>query len=852
MPDMDALACTVVSWWRTHHCDESMTIMDHSLDATALGQPETPPILIVDDVVANVEQLGIALRGLAPVLFATSGAAALTLAELHVPDVILLDIEMPGMDGYEVCKALQASPRTARCAVIFVTSHPAWAHELMALNQGAIDFLQKPFDFAVARARVRNQLALQRRTRELRAARRDLMELVHALPAFVAYWDGQFVNRFSNDREARWFGLAPDEMRGKSLEHVMGGENAAQLRALASGMEENAQLELRVDGACDAPLYCQAALVRRCRPGEGEGWLLLLTDVTAARQAQLALRDEREKLRITLTSIGDAVIATDCQGLVTFINPVAESMTGYGYSEAVGMPVEDVMPLCDGASGQVSVNPVRMALRENRIVGMAFDSQLIRRDGRRYAVEDSAAPILDAEGVQSGAIIVFHDVSEARAMAFKMTHLAQYDALTDLPNRVLLRDRTSQALEHAGRTGTRVALLLLDLDNFKAINSAIGHAIGDALLKQLAERLRGALRVSDTISRQGGDEFVILMPALEEIAYADQVARTLLALVATPLWNAGVRYDLTASIGLSLYPDDCSEQDAMYRHADAAMYKAKQEGKNRHHFFAADIEEKLLARNSLDRELRIALDERQFTVSYQPKVDARDRRILGLEALIRWRRIDGSMVSPVEFIPLAEETGMIVQIGAFVLEQVCEALAALKEAGCATRIALNISGKEFQEEGFADRVEAAITRAGVPASLLELEITEGTLMHDIVRSRANLLRLKHIGVSISIDDFGTGYSSLAYLKNFPIDILKIDQSFVHDMLANRSDASIISAIIHLAHSLGMELLAEGVEQQAQADALVAMGCTAMQGYLYARPMPLSDLRAALAAGTLDF
>lgn len=825
--------------------------MHHPNEADLAVEANVPPILIVDDVVANIEQLGSALKGLAPLLFTTSGEAALALAERHLPDVVLLDIEMPGMDGYAVCKALQASPRTARCAIIFVTSHPASRHELLALNQGAIDFLQKPFDFAVIRARVRNQLALQRRTRELRAARRDLMELVHALPAFVAYWDAHFMNRFSNDREGRWFGLTPECMLGKSIERVLGADNAARLRAhaMASDTGDHASLELRVDADDAPPMYCQAALVRRA--SEDLGWLLLLTDVSAARLAQLALHEEREKFRLTLNSIGDAVIATDCQGLVTFINPVAASMTGYCASEALGAPVEAVMPLCDGASGQHSINPVRVALRENRIVGMAFDSQLIGRDGRRYAVEDSAAPILDAQGAQRGAIIVFHDVSEARAMAFKMTHLAQHDALTDLPNRVLLRDRTSQALEQAGRSGMRVALLLLDLDNFKAINSTIGHAIGDALLKQLAERLRDGLALSATISRQGGDEFVILLPALEEVAYADQLARKLLVLVATPMWHDGVRYDLTASIGLSLYPDDCGDQDAMYRHADAAMYKAKQDGRNRHRFFAADIEEKLLARSSLDRDLRIALDQRQFTMAYQPKVDARDGRILGLEALIRWRRDDGSMVSPAEFIPLAEETGMIVQIGAFVLEQVCAALAELTSAGCAIRVGVNISGKEFQEEGFADRVEAAIARAGVAASLLELEITEGTLMQDIARSRTNLVRLKHIGVNISIDDFGTGYSSLAYLKNFPIDVLKIDQSFVRDMLSNRSDTSIISAIIHLANSLGIALLAEGVEQQAQADALVQMGCTIMQGYLYAPPLPLADLRAMLAAGSLN-
>jgi diguanylate cyclase (GGDEF)-like protein/PAS domain S-box-containing protein len=823
--------------------------MDTAVSTSQYGGPGGPLILIVDDVPANITLLGKAVAGLAQVVFATDGISALELASSRPPDVILLDIEMPGMDGYAVCKALKASPRTAGCAVIFVTGHDSAVHELASLNEGAVDFVQKPFNLDVVRARVRTHLELRERTRQLRLARHDLMDLVRSLPAFVAFWDAAFVNRFSNDRDGRWFGVPASAMRLRPLAEVVGADNAALIVAHATGLEDGGEAQFEIEvGQQGEQRFCHAALVCRMREGGRHGYLLLLTDVSARKLAELALREEKERFRVTLNSIGDAVIATDGDARVTFINPVAELMTGFYAGEALGLAIETVMPLCDGASGEPSVNPVRIALRENRIVGMAFDSQLVGRAGRRYAVEDSAAPILDAAGTRSGAIIVFHDVSEARAMAFKMTHLAQHDALTDLPNRVLLRDRTSQALEQASRSGQRVALLLLDLDNFKAINSAIGHSIGDALLRQLADRLRTFLRVSDTISRQGGDEFVILIPALDEVAYADQVARKLLALVAAPLYHDGVRYDLTASIGLSLYPDDCSDQEEMYRHADAAMYQAKQDGKNRYHFFASEIEEILLARNALDRDLRIALDESEFAIAYQPKVDARSGRIVGLEALLRWRRADGVHVSPADFIPLAEETGMIVQIGSFVLDQVCRDLVALGAAGCALRISINISGKEFQEEGFAARIAAALEGGGIAPALLELEITEGTLMSDIERSRANLLQLKRIGVSISIDDFGTGYSSLAYLKNFPIDVLKIDQSFVRDMLSSTQDASIISAIIHLANSLQIALLAEGVEQQGQADALMAIGCGTMQGYLYARPMPLASLWPLLAAG----
>lgn len=826
--------------------------MDSYISGWAGREGQDALILIVDDVATNIKVLSEAVAGLAMVKFATDGCTALALAAAHPPDVMLLDIEMPGMDGYAVCKAIKASPATAHCAVIFVTGHDSEVHELASLNEGGVDFLQKPYNLAIVRARVQTHLALQARTRELLQARGDLVDLLQALPAFVAYWDRDFVNLFSNDLEGLWFGVTADSMRLLPLAAVIGPVHAAFILAQGNRLSrgEECQFEMEVTIPGGGHRYCQGALVYRPSGAGDGGFLLLLTDVSARKHAEIALQEEKERIRVTLNSIGDAVIATDQHGIVTFINPVAEDMTGYLAVEAIGRPVEAVMPLCDAESGAPSANPIRVALQENRIVGMAFNCQLIGRDGRRYAVEDSAAPILDAQGRQRGGIIVFHDVSEARAMAFKMTHLAHHDALTDLPNRVLLRDRTSQALEQASRSGQRVAMLLLDLDNFKTINSTVGHAVGDALLKQLAQRLRGELRVGDTISRQGGDEFIILLPALTEVAYADLVARKLLGLVAIPFEHAGVRYDLTASIGLSLFPDDSADQDDLYRHADAAMYRAKKEGKDRYRYFSSDIEEFLLARSGLERGLRQALSDGGLAMVYQPKIDARSRKIEGLEALIRWVRTDGTMVSPADFIPLAEETGLIVQIGAFVLDTVCADLAALCAAGCPHKISINISGKEFQEAGFALRVQNALERYSVEPSFLELEITEGTLMEDLVLSRANLLRLKDTGVSISIDDFGTGYSSLAYLKNFSIDVLKIDQSFVRDMLESKSDTAIISAIIHLANSLSLGLVAEGVELGAQSAALIELGCPVMQGYLFARPAPLSQLQECLSAGRI--
>lgn len=814
---------------------------------------ETSPmaILIIDDMTSNITVLRDAVDGLAEVFFATSGASGLALARHCRPDVVLLDIAMPGMDGYAVCEALKADPLTADCAVIFVTGYTCADRELLSLQQGGVDYLQKPLDLAVVRARVFNHLRIRMQTRALAQARQDLADVVAHLPAFLSYWDDQHLNRFCNDVAGRWFGVTAASMEGMALPEVVGSANALLIRRrLYVGPPDAAPaFEMSLHNADGGTVHTQASVVRRERGKRDSSFLLLITDVSARKQAELALYDEKERMRIMLNSIGDAVIATDRYGCVTFLNPIAEEMTGWSSEEAVGQLIEHVMPLIDGDSGAVTRNPVRLALSEDRIVGMALDCVLVRRDGRRLMVEDSAAPVRDRNGVQSGAIIVFHDVSEARAMAYKMTHLAQHDALTNLPNRTLLRDRTTQALEQASRQDQHVAMLLIDLDNFKVINSTAGHAVGDTLLQQVSLRLQQALRAGDTICRQGGDEFIILLSALDDVEYAGVVARKLLAVLVEAFMVGNQRFDLSASIGVSLFPGDSNDQDGLYRHADSAMYRAKQEGKNRFCFFSAELEEKLLARHALIGELRKAIEDGGLEMHYQPKVDARVGRVVGLEALIRWRH-HGVLVPPASFIALAEECGLIVPLGQFVLHQVCTDLARLVDAQVAVPISINLAGQQFDDLALAADIARTLASHDLPSHLLEVEITEGTLIEDVIHSLENLRTLSELGIRTSIDDFGTGYSSLSYLKKFPIDVLKIDQSFVHDMLTDSSDAAIISAIISLASSLRMDLVAEGVEQQAQADRLLAMGCTIMQGYLYSRPVPFEEMLTLLRHETI--
>ncbi|HZX51093.1 MAG TPA: EAL domain-containing protein [Pseudomonas sp.] len=434
------------------------------------------------------------------------------------------------------------------------------------------------------------------------------------------------------------------------------------------------------------------------------------------------------------------------------------------------------------------------------------------------------------------------------ALRNEAKRLANHDALTGLPNRALLKDRTEQALQKAHRSQTRVAMLLLDLDNFKGINDSLGHSIGDALLKEVAERLSQASRSFDTVSRQGGDEFIILLPEVSGFDGVGDFAERLLSTISAPFILQGNRHNLSASIGISLFPDDSEDSESLYRHADSAMYQAKLDGRNRYRFFSLDIEHSSRGRHLLEQHMRSALETGVFEVFYQAKVIASEGRVVGMEALVRWRNKDGSLFSPAEFIPLAEETGLIIPLGKHVLEQACKDAQMLVAQGMHVVVSVNISAVQFREETFLQMVQDTLLASKLAPEFLELEITEGVLAKNVTNTQQVLSALRGMGVRIALDDFGTGYSSLTYLKRFPVDVLKIDQSFVRDMLVDKCDAAIIEAIVKLAQALGLELVAEGVETQEHAAVLQSFGCQVMQGYLYSRPVPFIQFCALLDSG----
>ena len=809
----------------------------------------TNVILLVDDEPANIRLLNQAVSGLGKIYFASNGEEAIKMAHQVQPDLILLDIQMPGLDGYDVCKAIKSDPTLSDTSIIFVTAHGDEDYELKALEYGGVDFLQKPLNPLIAEARVKTHLSLKNKQHQLNLAKGTLHNIIHHLPVFVSYWDSELCNVFSNDTEGKWFDLVPSAIFGLRIIDVLTDNqslDSSSVDLLITAINQvmlgkTMGFDLTFNARNSDSAFVSVSLVPTLIEGKFNGFVMLLNDITPLKVLQHNLHQDKELLKITLNSIGDAVITTDAEGLVTFINPIAASLTGWTCDDALNQRIEDVMPLTD-SSGQFAIqNPIYAAITDQHVVGMALNTLLLTKDNQQLEVEDSAAPILDEQGVTRGAIIVFHDVSETRAMALKMSHLANHDSLTNLPNRMLLQDRSERALDHARRKNEKVAMIILDVDNFKNINDTVGHSVGDMLLKNIATRLLDTSRAVDTVSRQGGDEYLILLPDISNVSQIVSYAERILQIFKQPFQVKDQRFDLSCSIGIAVYPDDSTNIDILYQHADLAMYRAKELGRSRWHFFSDEIESKMLSRHKLEQYLRRAIQENLFELYYQAKIDSRNNEVVGMEALIRLKDPDGQMISPADFIPLAEECGLIIPIGNFVMNQACIDALRWQQMGYKHSVSINISTVQFTQNNFYDVVKQIFTCLPINTNLIEFEITEGVLAKDVDQTRLVLESLKQLGIKISIDDFGTGYSSLLYLKRFPIDVLKIDKSFIDDMLNDDSDASIVEAIISLAKSLKMDLIAEGVETIEQVTSLSAKGCFVMQGFYYSRPVPYAEM-----------
>jgi len=695
--------------------------------------PSPGEVLIVDDDERNCRLLEALLRPEGYVTRrAAGGREALTSVADAPPDLILLDLRMPEMDGSQVAATLKADPATRNIPIIMVTAQTDREARLAALDAGTEDFLTKPVDRAELWLRVRNLLRLK-----------DLND-------FLAHHE--------------------------------------------------ALLEAEVQ----------------------------------ARTSQL------QRFRTAMDATGDAIFLVDRDTMLFVeVNATASDMLGYTQEELLKLGPQDLDPTSASLMARLQGGAGHGTTRSTETVR--------RKDGSSLAVE--AHRQLQRFGDEWIIVSVLRDITEREEAGRRLEHLAHFDALTGLPNRTLFYDTLKQSLLVRSPRRWDTAVLLIDLDHFKNVNDTLGHAVGDELLIQVSQRLVRCLRDGATVGRIGGDEFAVILVAEDGVKEATLIARRVQDALREPFQLNGHELAVTASIGITIHPDDADEPETLIKYADTAMYQAKQAGRDTLRFFTTQMNSDALARLELEIALRRAVKNDEFVLHYQPKARLEDGTIAGLEALLRWERPGHGLVPPSAFIPALEESGLIVDVGSWVIDAVCRQIDRWRHTAVGpVHVSLNVAGRQLVEGDLEGDVRRAIEAHRVPAYLLELELTESTLMVNTERTIATLENLRALGVQISIDDFGTGYSSLAYLRRFPIDKLKIDISFIREITTNTDDAAISLAIIHMAHSLNMDVIAEGVETEAQLAYLRRHRCDQMQGYYFRMPLPVLVVEELLLAG----
>ena len=723
----------------------------HASDATPGAT-----LLIADDMPENLLVLGelLAAGGYA-VRAANSGAAALryALQEPH-PDLILLDVMMPAMDGYEVLHRLRENAVTRDIPVIFLTALGDAGDVAHGLRMGAADYIAKPIQPEVVLARVRTQLEARR----------------------VRDW--------------------------------LKDQNAFLEAEVARRLADNRRLQ------------------------------------NEAERVQAVLNHQRE---LILTSAAEGIFGVDMHGVINFANPAAASMLGYQREELLGRETCEIF--YRPAADQISRPDEDCPILASCTAGVAIHAQeamFRRKDGTAVPLEFSCTPIVENSQL-AGVVVTLQDVSERRRYLEQLERKSNFDDLTGLPNRNLLNDRLAHLIDRCSKAGTELAVLTINLDRFKSINDSLGHGAGDQVLREVAARFGESMHNVDTLARLEGDDFV-LVAETSETDVATQLAQPLLAMLAQPFRNGEREFFLTGSIGIALFPKDGENGDALLRNAAAAMFRAKAGGGARFHFYTAAMNARSLERLDMENGLRRALDRGELLVHYQPQLSLRTGEIIGAEALVRWQHPERGLVMPGDFIGLAEECGLILPLGEWVLRTACAQNKAWQAAGLPPiTVAVNMSARQFAAQDVVKLAAAILAETGLGANYLELELTESVVMADAEAFIHATEQLKGLAITLSIDDFGTGFSSLNYLKRFAIDRLKIDQSFVRDVTHDANSAAIALAIISLAHSLKLAAIAEGVETEAQLSFLRRRDCDEMQGYYFSKPVPAAEFEQFLHA-----
>jgi len=726
--------------------------------------------------------------------------------------------------------------------------------------------------------------ALKRAREALRTSQQQLHLITESVPAMIVYYDRNFICRFANSQYAQFFGFTVNAILGKHLSEVIGAQSyettAAHFQRVLSGEAVNYERAHRcADGK---RRYIRVAFVpENDRDGAVKGSYALVTDVTAHRDAEEAIRSHALRQEAIAIYGQYALETRDIDKLIANAAAIITSGLDVTHSAVYRMVVPGDPLMQIAGVGFRSGPPVTVALDSptGQVLGLG--------SARVFADVDAPAsalsPHLTAEGLRSGVEIAIptsdgafgvlgaysrsrdafgrDDASFLTAIATslgtaigrkrseeRLAYVAQFDSLTGLPNRTLFRDRLSQAMSRAERSGSPLALMLLDLDRFKEINDTLGHRAGDRLLQSVAERLTAVLRTIDTVARLGGDEFTVIVEDAHSVENVARIAEKVVGALARPFPLDDQEYYLTVSAGITMYPQNPGDIETLIMNADVAMYDAKDKGKNNFQFYRSEMNALKQERMSLEGHLRRAVERGELFVLYQPQIDLRTNTVVGAEALLRWRHPELGLVEPNRFIPIAEQSNLILQIGKWVLHTACaQNLAWQREGMPPVRVAVNVSARQFRA-GLLDTVSSTLAETGLAPDCLELEITEGLLIEDPEAASEVLAKLKSLGVHVAIDDFGLGYSSLSYLKHFPLDSLKIDRGFVHGLSIDADDAAIARAIIALAHSLELKVVAEGVETAQQLAFLREHKCDAVQGFLYGAPLDADEMGALLAGG----
>lgn len=680
----------------------------------------------------------------------------------------------------------------------------------------------------------------------LRQNERFIATLAHNIPGMVSHWTKELRCNFANKEYLNWYGKTAEEVSYAHPIDLIGEElfrlNEPFIHAVLKGEAQSFERTIpRPDGTI---AYVWAQYIPDIQNGEVEGFFIVIVDITQRKHAELELQESARHTQAILDNMFDGVITINTRGIIQSFNKAASTIFGYSQEEALGANVTMLMPTHFKHQHESYLRHHNESL-DSEVLNTLREVEGKRKNGETFPMSLSISKILRAGIVTFVGLV--RDISQQRHDEEEIYRLAFYDPLTNLPNRRLLFDRLQQAILTSCRTDQHGALMFLDLDHFKQLNDSLGHDVGDILLQQVAARLQACVREGDSVARMGGDEFVMLIEALsiypnEAASQAEGIAHKILAALAAPYNLREHTYVITPSIGIVVFLHQQETLDELLKKADVAMYQAKTAGRNNARFFDPTMQAAVSVRITLEKNMRIALERKEFLLHYQIQVDGKGTPT-GVEALVRWNHGEHGMVSPAAFIPLAEETGMILPLGQWVLETACAQLVtwAKKPATANWTMAVNVSVSQFAQLDFVAHVDKALKKTGANPRLLKLELTESMLVKDVEDVIVKMVEIKALGVTFSLDDFGTGYSSLSYLKRLPLDQLKIDQSFVRDLLTDPNDAAIARTIVALGHSLSLKVIAEGVETREQRDALAQMGCDAYQGYYFARPVTAEDL-----------